>query len=186
MSPCVAGKTRYSVDGGKIVNPLTKAEFEKGIATGKFCQKNHKAFAVMLWYAGLRKTELRLAKKEQFQIQGEVLVFDVGKRLKHSKETEPLQFPLMADHIDLVLEAIKCTRPGERVFGFSDRTAYNIIRRVWHYPHHLRLTRITREFEKGHTVPEVKSFTGLTLTALDSYIGKVTIANIGKGFIDEK
>lgn len=184
--PCVAGKTRYSRDGGKIEIPLTKQEFEEGLLSGKFCQQKHRAFAVMLWYAGLRKSELRRALKEQFQIQGDTLVFDVGPRLKHSKETEPLQFPLQAAHMDLVIEAIKCTKAGERVFNFSDRTAYNIIRRVWHYPHHLRLTRITKEFQKGGTVPEIKAFTGLTLTALDSYIGKVTISKIGKGFVDEE
>ena len=184
--PCVAGKTRYSREGGKIVIPLTKQEFDEGLTTGKFCQSNHKAFAVMLWYAGLRKSELRRATKEQFQIQGDTLVFDVGPRLKHSKKTEPLEFPLAAPHIDMVVDAIQCTKPGHRVFNFSDRTAYNIIRRVWHYPHHLRLTRITKEFQKGRTVPEIKSFTGLTLTALDSYIGSVTISKIGKGMIDEE
>jgi integrase len=183
--PCVAGKTRYQRDGGKIEIPLTKAEFDEGITTGKFCKKKHKAFAVLLYYAGLRKSELRRALKEQFQIQGDTLVFEVGQRLKHSKQTEPLQFPLSLPNMALVLEVIQSTRPGERVFDFSDRTAYNIIRRVWHYPHHLRLTRITKEFQKGRTVPEMKSFTGLTLTALDSYIGKVTISKIGKGMVDE-
>ena len=173
--PCVEGKTRYSVEGKKLEVPLSKEEFDYGVTKGKFCKKKHKAFAVLLYYSGLRKTELRRAKREQFSEESGRLIFAVGKRLKHGKETESLQFPLSLPYMSLVMDAINSTKKTAKVFDFSDRTAYNVIRRVWHYPHHFRLTRITKEFQKGRTIPEMKNFTGLTLQALDSYVGKVSI-----------
>jgi len=52
--------------------------------------------------------------------------------------------------------------------------------RVFAYPHYHRLTRITQFFLDGHTIAEVKSWTGLTLKALDYYVGLVSIHKMGK------
>ncbi len=182
--PCVKGKTRYALEG-KIEVPLSREEFEEGIRIGDFKKDGHKAFAVLLYYTGLRKNEVRRVRKEQFQIQNGILIFNVGKRLKHSKETQPLQLPLCLPFLNYVVDEIKRTTANGKVFNFSDRTAYNIIRRVWHYPHHMRLTRITKEFDKGRTITQMQNFTGLTLQALNFYIGRVDIASIGQGLAED-
>jgi integrase len=165
---------------GKQEIPLSSVEFKEGMEHGKFVKDSHRAFAVCLAYYGVRKTEARRAKKEQFKIQGGLLFFDVGPRLKHSKKTDPLPVPIDAPYINFLIDAMRNTPKGERVFDFSDKTAYNIIRRVWKYPHHFRLTNITGQFERGKTITQVKSWTGLTLQALDFYAGKVDILRTGK------
>jgi hypothetical protein len=177
--PCVKGETRYSV-AGKIEVAMSFKEFSEGITQGKFVKENHKAFAVLLFYYGVRLTEARRTFKEQFSIQGNLLFFDVGKRLKHGKETDALPIPIDAPFVDLLINAIEKTPNNTKVFQFSNKTGYNIVRRVWHYPHHFRLSRITGFFQDGRPITQVKSWTGLTLDALDYYVGKVSILEMGK------
>lgn len=165
---------------GKILVPIPFEEFKNGIDTGKFVKPEHKAYAALLYYSGVRKSEARRTYKEQFSLQNGIIFWDVGPRLKHSKETDPLAIPLEASYANLIWEAVQNTPKGKKVFEFSDKTAYNIVRRVWHYPHLFRLTRITDFFEQGRTITQLKSWTGLTLVALDSYAGKVDIMRMGR------
>lgn len=176
--PCKKGKTRYSRNGKQEV-PLTLNQFKEIMASGKFCKQEHRAYAVGEYYFGLRREEMRNVKPEQFQIQGDYLVFDVGKRLKHSKETDPLKIKTDAPFIDELIKKINETEQGQRVFNFSTQTAYNIMLRCGlNYPHYCRLSRITNLFASGMSIAEVKSFTGLSLKALDFYCGKVALMKI--------
>jgi hypothetical protein len=176
--PCVKGKTRYSVAGKQEI-PMSLAQFKEHMTTGKFVKQSHRAFAVGTYYFGLRKTELRLTLKEQITTQGDYLVFDVGERLKHSSETDPLKIKLDAPFLNELLAQVNSVGDGSRVFNFSDKTAYNIMRRAgFFYPHYCRLSRITNLFDSGKTIAEVKSFTGLSLKALDYYVGKVALLKI--------
>jgi hypothetical protein len=176
--PCKKGKTRYSRNGKQEV-PLTLNQFKEIMASGKFCKQEHRAYAVGEYYFGLRREEMRNAKKEQFQIQGDYLIYDVGQRLKHSKETDPLKIRLDAPFLDDLIKQINQTEPDRTIFNFSTQTAYNIMVRCGlHYPHYMRLSRITNLFASGMSIAEVKSFTGLSLKALDFYVGKVALLKI--------
>jgi hypothetical protein len=178
LMPCKEGQTRYSVAGKQEV-PMSLSTFKERMQTGKFVKKSHRGFAIGEYYFGLRKTELRLVMKEQFSIQGNYLVFDVGERLKHSSKTDPLKVNLDAPFIQEFIEHIEHTKESSRVFEFSDKTAYNIMRRAgFFYPHYCRLSRITNLFVSGKNIAEVKSFTGLSLKALDFYVGKVGLLKI--------
>ena len=174
----------YTIEGKQEV-PMTFEEFREGMEHGKFIHESHKAYAVCLAYYGVRRGEGLRALREQFKVQGGLLFFDVGPRLKHSKQTEPLPIPINAPYLDILIKQIAETEKGEKVFKFSETTAWRIIRRVWHYPHHLRLTLITKLFEQGKTITQVKSWTGLTLNALDFYVGKVDIMRIGRSLGDQ-
>lgn len=176
--PCIKGQTRYSVAGKQEI-PMSLAQFKECMTIGKFVKQQHRAFAIGIYYFGLRKTELRLATKDQFSIQGNYLVFDVGERLKHSAETDPLKIRLDAPFINEFVNQTENAQEGSRIFDFSDKTAYNIMRRAgFFYPHYCRLSRITNLFAAGKSIAEVKSFTGLSLKALDFYVGKVALLKI--------
>lgn len=174
------GKTRYRTEGQKLTQPISHEEFKQGMDTGHFINDNHKAYVVVLYYTAVRKTEARRAVKEQFQITKDKLIFSVGKRLKHGIETPPLSVPLNAEYMELVVNEIEKAKSGERVFQFCDKTAYNVVHRVFHYPHFFRLSRITNFFLEGWTIAQVHSWTGLSLKALDFYIGLVDIEEMGK------
>jgi len=165
---------------GKIMIPLTPEQFIKGMSEGKFAREKHRGLAALLYYTGIRISEGLRAKKEQFSLQENRIYFEVGKRLKHGATTPPLIISLKRRHAGKIWEAAEETRSRERVWPYCRRTGYSIIARVWSYPHHLRLTRITDLFSKGYTIPEVKTYTGLTLPALDFYIGVVAIEKMAE------
>jgi len=154
--------------------------------SGKFVKPKHRGFVALLYYTGVRRGEALRALREQFRLEGNQIIFDVGKRLKHGIETPALNIPLGAPYAMEIWKAVEKTKKGERVFPFSGRTAYNVVCRVFKYPHHLRLSRITNFFSEGYTIPEVRSWTGLTLKALDYYVGLVTVKRMGESLGKEK
>jgi len=169
----------YRIEG-KIQEPLTEDDFKNGMEHGKFVEPKHRAFCILLYYSAVRKKEALRAKKEQFTITKKAVSFNVGKRLKHGIETPPLNLPLKAPYMLELKAAIEQTQPGMRVFPYCDKTAYNIVRRAFKYPHLFRLSRITNFFLDGWTIAQVRSWTGLSLKALDYYVGLVDIKRMGE------
>ena len=165
----------------KLTNPLSKDEFVKGMKEGYFVKSpEHEALITFLHYSALRISEALKIRRRQFRIVGDTLFVDVGKRLKHSKQTAPLEIPLEAPYVTGIVETLKDRQPKEQVWPYCRKTGYNIVKRVFAYPHYHRLSRITQFFLDGHTIAEVKSWTGLTLKALDYYVGLVSIHKMGK------
>jgi hypothetical protein len=95
-------------------------------------------------------------------------------------KTPPLTLPMSAPHMLILQNAIEETPRGERLFQFSPGTAYNIIHRVWNYPHLMRLSRISWFLSHDWTPIQIKSWTGLSLAAIDYYVGLVEVAKMGK------
>jgi len=169
---------RYSLTG-KIEEPITDTEFAEGMASGHFVEDNHRAFCILLFYTGVRRGEAIRVTKQQFQISDKAIMYNVGERLKHSKETPILKLPLSAPYMDELQKLIEETKSGEPLFRFCPKTAYNIVRRVFKYPHLFRLTRITTFFQQGYTIAQLRSWTGLSLAALEYYVGVVDTQKMG-------
>jgi len=182
------GKTLPYSREGKIESPITDEEFNHGMEYGKFLQSSHEAYCVLLFYSAVRKTEGLRTIREQFTLTKDTIYFEVGQRLKHSKKTPTLPLSLNAPYMDRLKYQIDVTLPHERVFPFSDKTAYNVVRRAFKYPHLFRLSRITWFFSphpelnrpQGFSIGEVVNWTGLSLAALDYYLGLVVVAEMGR------
>lgn len=165
---------------GKILTPLSDEEWTEYMEKGQFVERNHKGFLALLFYTGVRQTEARRALKEQFRVRSQKLIFEVGKRLKHGLHTPPLNIPLDAAFVNEIVWAVDQTKPKRRVWPFCDKTAWNIVNRVLPgYPHYFRLSRITNFFDQGWTIAQVRTWTGLSLKALNFYIGLVDIDKMG-------
>ena len=131
-------------------------------------------------------------KKIRRRIKGQTLSEDefakVFKRRQAQITTPPLPLPIDAPFMDQLIKQIDRTETGKRVFPWSIRTAYNIVDRAFAYPHLFRLSRITWFFlphdevgrPRGFSIPEVRTFTGLSLAALDYYIGRADVADMGR------
>lgn len=171
---------------GKDLFPLTLNEFKKGLENGKFCSKKHRGFSVLLFHSGVRVSEALRAKKEAFTFRGATIYFEVGQRLKNGMHTPPLPIHVDKLGVNELLWAIENTKKDKRVFPYCRKTGYNIIARVWKYPHHMRLTKITELLSRKKDRPpfsllEVKSWTGhKSLKSLDPYAGIVAIEEMGK------
>ena len=169
---------------GKILAPMTDEEFAQGMETGYFVEEYHKAFVVLLFYTGVRCAEALRVVKQQFTLTKENIIFSVLKRLKHGIETPPLTLPQKLPYIQYLLQLIQKPE-GEhmKLFDFCPKTAYNIVSRVFHYPHFFRLSRITNFFAEGYSIAQVRTWTGLTLKSLDFYIGLVDIKTMGESLL---
>jgi len=165
---------------GKIQQPIPDEEFSEGMENGYFVKPKHPGFCALLFYSAIRKGEALRALKEQFQLVEGEIIFYIGKRLKHGIHTPPLNIPLSAHYAKEIWSAVEDTEDGERVFPYSEKTAYNIVSRVFKYPHLFRLSRITRFFLDGWTIAQVRSWTGLSLKALEYYVGLVDIKRMGE------
>jgi hypothetical protein len=152
------------------------------MTNGLFFRNKHRGLVALLYYSGVREYEALRAIKEQFILDSDrrVIMFEVGKRLKHGRQTPPLLIPADAPWARYIWLSIVHTKPGERVWPYCNKTGYNICRRVFKYPHYFRLSRITNFFNDGRTVTELKNWTGLTLTALDFYVGAANIQKMGE------
>jgi hypothetical protein len=197
---------------GKILTPLSDEDFTRGMQTGLFYHPRHRAYVVLLRFTGVRKLEALRATREQFIINRErgLISFDVGPRLKKLRHTQKgkllteaeyeallkqragslstpaLPIPLDAPYADYLRVAVETTPSGQRVFPYSEKTAYNIVRRAFKYPHLFRLSLITNFFLAGWTIPQVRSWTGLSLAALNYYVGLVDISKMGESFVKAK
>ena len=172
--------TRYRREGHKILEPFSQQDFIQNMEHGKFVRPEHKAYAVLIYYSGVRELEGLRVTPENFTFTRTAIFFDVGKRLKHSESTPALKLPLKLAYMDLLKKRILETQKGERVFPFSAKTAYNLMWRAgFSYPHRCRLSRITSLFEQGWTVTQVRSWTGLRLETLNDYLGIVDTQRMG-------
>ena len=172
-------KTRYSKQG-KLLTPIDDSAFIDGMTKGEFKQQRHRSFPVLLYYTAIRRAEALRCTPEQFTVLKRKVVFEVGKRLKHGITTPPLTIPRDAPFVDELVQAIRDTHKGTRIWPYCAKTAYNIVDRAFgFYPHFFRLSRITNFFLEGWTIAQVHSWTGLTLKALDFYLGLVDIDNMG-------
>jgi len=165
----------------KLTYPLSDADFVKGMKEGKFTKHpQHEGFNAFLFYTAARLSEGLAMRRKQFRMTPKTLFVDIGERLKHSKSTPPLEIPLDAAYVGSIVDSYIGVKKEGRVWPYCRKTGYNIVNRVFCYPHYFRLSRITRFFADGFTIAQVKSWTGLTLKALDYYVGLVSITDMGK------
>jgi len=169
----------YTIEGKQRI-PINDKDFLEGMKKGYFVKRRHKAFVALLYYTACRVSEVLRTKKEQFKVTDKEIIWNVGKRLKHGLETPPLNIPVSLPYADEIAYAIRYTRKGERVFPYTRVTGWFIVRRVFKYPHFFRLSRITNFFLEGWTIAQVRSWTGLSLRALEYYVGLVDVKKMGE------
>jgi len=165
----------------KLTNPLTDQEFIEGMKRGNFVKMpEHQGLVTFLHYSAVRISEALNMQRKDFRVASNTLYCDIKVRLKHSHKTEPIPLPIGAPYVKSIIKSFEGLKPESKVWPYCQKTGYNIVKRVFAYPHYHRLSRITNFFQQGYTIAEVRSWTGLTLKALDYYVGVVAIEKMGK------
>lgn len=136
------------------------------------------AFLSVLFFAGCRVSEALALTSDDITCLDDT-VFIQLYRLKGSKQTDPVQIPLVP------CLAWMCGQEG-RLFPFSRTTAYRIVKRAFPtlYPHYFRMNRITKTAEK-FSIATVLNLMGISVTSLEHYIAKVDIKRVGKALREE-
>lgn len=140
----------------------------------------------LIFDVGPRLKKIRRTRKGQVLSDEEFAKVLSRRRAKIT--TPPLPLPIDAPFMEHLVKRIEAVEVGERLFPWSPATAYNIIDRAFAYPHLFRLSRITWFFlphpevgrPRGFSIPEVRTFTGLSVGALDYYIGLADVSDMGR------
>jgi len=174
------GRPHYSRQG-KILDLITPEEFEAALTHPYNHELAYRAFVVLLYYSGVRVSEALRSTKRSFQITETTIYWEVGKRLKHGKQTPPLPLSLNQPHMNLLLEHIKRVRKGDRVFNFDRTTAWRHFAKTGlGYNHHARLSAITFYLKSGYSVAHIVNYFGISVQTVNSYIGQIDLEEMGK------
>ena len=156
-------------------------EFNKLMVSKFFTKpKRDRALMALLYYSGVRVSEAIGTKRKQLYRSTNVLYYDVGERLKHSKTTPALPIPFDAPHVSNIIDVYVDLEPEALVFDITRRTALTVVKSFAFYPHFYRANRITRFFLDGYTIPEVKGWTGLNVKNLEYYVVMASIVKMGR------
>lgn len=135
----------------------------------------HKAYIVLLWHTGTRKSEAYELARESVTVTPEHVVIDFGKRKKGGEDVPPLRIPRAFYGVETYLVSyIKGKRTKLMFPHIKSTTAWLIVKILLgkeYYPHYLRLRKLS-EIGKHFGVTHVKAISGIkSLKALEAYIG---------------
>lgn len=177
----------------KLTNPLVETEFTEAMQTGHFVQTpQHQGLVAFVYYTGVRISEALAMTRSQFRITTTDLFCDIGPRKKKKKFgkdgkpkkptiTDPLPIPLELPYVKTIEDCLLGLKPEMKVWPYCRTTGWNIVKRAGlHYPHYGRLSAITNFLLEGYTIPEIKSWFGITATAIDYYVGKIALLKMSK------
>jgi len=159
---------------GKQTTPIELSRFKKAMTKGKFSQPNHKSFLAFLYWFGVRRGEALRLKYEHFQLIENVLI--VTCEPEKGGERGDLEIDADMPFVDLIIDAVRITKRGDRVWKFSARTAVRIVKRSLgkkYYPHFFRLNRATAFLDDPTTtILEMKAwFSWKASKSMDPYMG---------------
>jgi len=169
------------------------------IDLGKYDPLTIKSFLAILYWTGLRKTEVHGAKphryvcppckshsepivkyteailgilKEDIETKGDMLIVEAVAR-KHGKREAPLELWLGFPFMELIVEQWKRAPEGKRVWPISEWDSWNIMKRIdkRKYLHWLRFNRITELCANPKlSIADICSWTGLTAQTIEAYM----------------
>ena len=190
---------------GKQKKAITLEQFKEivdkvdRIDLGKYDPPTIKSFLAVLYWLGLRKTEVHGAKrhryvcpsckrhekpivkyteavpgilKEDIEVKGDIMYIEAAAR-KHGKREAPLELWLGFPFVDLILEQWKRTEPGKRVWPISEWDSWKLMKKIdkRKYLHYFRFVRITELCANPKlSVADICSWTGLTPQTINAYM----------------
>ncbi len=159
---------------GKQLETMSFKEWKEKMDKAKVFRRWYKGLLAFLFYTGVRVSEATDRVKEDFKIEGDILIVNAPAK-KHGQRSN-LELPLELPFIDLVVKRVKRCRKQKKVFSISPRHANRLVKQVFgekYYCHYFRLNRATLFLEDPETtIPEMKAWFGWKkMETISSYIG---------------
>ena len=169
---------------GKPNEEIELAELRK--ALGKTMMSLHyKAYVILLYWLGCRRSEPLEVRYENVE-ETENSLFITIPAFKGGERGGPIELPLSLYGMQFLREAWKQTPKGARLFRFSSKTGYRIIKRLFpkkspHWLRHNRLTKLRKKRDRGEiSTDDIKSFTGIRSDSTIERYGMKTKKGIHK------
>jgi len=185
---------------GKQIEQLSFSEIQEKVAQAKSkLTLEAEAFFWLLYYAGVRKSELYERTVEDCQLTETHLIIDFHRRKKGSMRVEPLEFPVWFPGLDVICEQLEKAKKRRKSRKLIEKTVEGVrstkrvkarwlfphVHRAWalhivktvlgsrYYPHFLRLNRITEICSDPEAnISRIRSFTGIkTIRVIEGYLG---------------
>jgi len=185
---------------GKITESLSFQQIQNKVAAAKpRMNRETLAYFWLLYYSGVRKSELYERTIEDCSVSETHFIIDFHQRKKHGAEVPALKFPLWFPGMKVIIDQLEKARSKKASRKLIERTVKGVrstkrlrarwlfphVHRAWalvivkeilgsqYYPHFLRLNRITEMCSDPElSLTRLKSFTGIkSLDALQSYLG---------------
>jgi integrase len=181
---------------GKPDQEIELQDFKQRLSKSKLSLRK-KAYLVLLYWLGCRRSEPLVILKEDIEEREGNLFISIhyrldenGERILYSRAKRgqaggPIELPLSYFGVDLIKEAWEKTKKGKRVFPFCDKTGYRAVLNLWKEktPHWLRYNRVTKlrkMLGTKTTIDGIKSFTGIKRDTTIQNYGLKTKADIHK------
>lgn len=182
---------------GKPDEEISLQQFAHALLHSKL-EKLKKAYLILLYWLGCRRSEPLVIKKEDVEEKegnlyvsihyrkeretGETIPFSRGKRGQAGGAAE-LSLSLFG--LDLVKEVWQKTKKGRRLFPFSDDTGYRAVKQLFpnktpHWFRYNRVTKLRKKLGNELTIDEIKSYTGIRRDTTIQNYGMKTKAGIHK------
>ena len=170
---------------GKPNREISIKEFVEFLDKGEFDKPSHKAFFVLIFWIGCRRSEpLKMIKEDIRESEGSLFVkIPAFKRGERGGEIElPLDFPGM----EFIKKRWLKTNKKRRLFPFSTSTSWRIVKRIDnklspHWFRHNRITKLRKLKDQGKiSQDDIKSWTGLKRDATIEGYGMTTQQGIHK------
>ena len=151
---------------GKPNREISLEEFLGYLKDAKFLHLSHKAFFVLIFWIGARRSEPHKLRKEDITETEGSLFVDIPA-FKRGERGGKIELPLDLPGIEFLKQRWQKTRKHRRIFQFETSTAWRIVKKVNpklspHWFRHNRITKFRKLLDLGKiTKDEIKSWTGI-------------------------
>lgn len=181
---------------GKPDFEIELADFKAKLAKSALSPRK-KAYLILLYWLGCRRSEPLVIKKEDIEERDGSLFVAIHFRKNDKKEIilysrgkrgvagGPIELSLSLYGLDLVKQVWTKTRKGRLIFPFSDDTGYRAVKKLFpkktpHWFRYNRVTKLRKKLGNELTIDEIKSFTGIRRDTTIQDYGLKTKADIHK------
>jgi len=146
----------------------------------QFFEKRRRAFLILLFWTGLRKSEIYERKREDFVITENELIIKAERKKKAKDETGrgpviPIELPMSWWGVREAAEWIsRFKNKWDMPFNIKPVTAWKYAKILDPklYPHYFRLNRVTQfSDDPDTTIAELRAWFGFHPATIESYLG---------------
>ena len=151
---------------GKPNREISVIELIKYLEKATFIRLSHKAYFVLLYWIGARRTEPLNLLKEDLREESDRLFMKIPA-FKHGERGGEIELPMDLPGIIFLKNRWIKTRKHRRLFPFATSTSWRIIKRVDpklspHWFRHNRITKFRKLLDlKKISKDDIKSWTGI-------------------------
>jgi len=168
---------------GKQEEPLDLSEWIgliDQIPWGSFHGKRKRSFNALVFWTGLRNTEMRILTPDEIELERDRIIIHAF-RLKKSSElsvrerTYDVELRLEWVFVEEIYDWVNRFSPGETIWDVSRKQAWVWVKEIYPegYPHMMRLNRITAMCrDPRFSLAEIRAWSGLHISTIEAYISK--------------